>query len=180
MKVPARLLALASLTAILLGTAAMTLAARRSIWPQPNAEESERFVDWLYERYRHGPGAAEAWSEERVYSNELRTLFARYRQLAETYGIEDEELSMDPLCRCRDASDIALLERTARSNMVRTEVAVRFRNQGVEQRLGVWLQGSREGVRVVNVVGDDRMDNLRNRYQLRIRRIQIAHGLPTD
>ena len=149
-------------------------------WPQPTQEEAERFVETLYARVRLPPDPAADWADPRLYSAELIGLVARYRALAAAYGEADAELTLDPLCRCREWGDFALLERTARGTMNGTRVAVRFRNRGVEQRLTVWIRGEPDGVRVVSLLDEDRHVDLRHLYRVGIRRLQLAHGLPVD
>lgn len=124
-----------------------------------NSGPPERFVDWLYHRYRHHPiegrrppWAGPEWWDESVYTPELLALFARQDELARE---EQRDAGGDEICQCLEWRDLRLLERTVTAaGEDRAEVAVRFENYGEEKRARLILERTPAGWRVADLVDE--------------------------
>lgn len=130
-----------------------------------NSGTPERFVDWLYHRYRHHPiegrrppWAGPEWWDESVFTPTLLALFARQDALARGAG---RDTGGDEICQCREWRDLVLIERTVTaSGEGRAEVAVRFVNFGDEKRLRLILERTPAGWRVADLVDEFHGDGL--------------------
>jgi hypothetical protein len=130
-----------------------------------NSGTPERFVDWLYQRYRHHPiegrrppWAGPEWWDESVYTPTLLALFARQAALA-TEAQRGE--GGDEICQCLEWRDLSLVERNVTAaGEERAEVAVRFVNHGDEKRLRLILEMTPAGWRVADLVDEFHSDGL--------------------
>lgn len=121
-----------------------------------NTGTAERFVDWLYHRYRHHPiegrrppWAGPEWWDESVYTATLLALFARQDALAREAR---RDIGGDEICQCREWRDLRLVERTVTAaEGDRAEVAVRFENFGDEKRARLVLERTSAGWRVADL-----------------------------
>ena len=130
-----------------------------------NTGTPERFVDWLYHRYRHHPiegrrppWAGSEWWDESVYTPTLLALFARQDALARE---AQREMGGDEICQCREWRDLRLLERNATATGEgRAEVTVRFENYGDEKRARLVLERTPAGWRVADLIDEFHADGL--------------------
>lgn len=130
-----------------------------------NSGTPERFVDWLYYRYRHHPiegrrppWAGPEWWDESVYTPELLALFARQEELARE---EQRGTGGDEICQCLEWRDLRLLERTVTAaGEDRAEVTVRFENYGDEKRARLVLERTSAGWRVADLIDEFHSDGL--------------------
>lgn len=130
-----------------------------------NTGTPERFVDWLYYRYRHHPiegrrppWAGPEWWDESVYTAALLALFARQDALARE---AQRDTGGDEICQCREWRDLRLTERTVTATGEgRAEVAVRFENYGEEKRARLILERTAAGWRVADLFDEFHGDGL--------------------